>query len=128
MDFFEKQQRAITGNDTVFKSSKRSYLGRTCYITLSGDRLARLNFITSEIHEQYDCFEIAILDKNRGLIDKLMLRFKDIFAAQRVGNDGTKVTPYIWIYAGVASWYKAPTSLEIKKLAQTAHDYIALFT
>ena len=126
MDFFEKQPRAITGNDTVFKSSKRSYLGRTCYIALSGDRLARLNFITSEIHEQYDCFEIAILDKNRGLIDTLLLRFKEIFAAQKVGND-TKVTPYIWIYQGEVSWYKAPTSSEIKKLAQTTHDYIALF-
>ena len=126
MDFFEKQQRILTGNDTVFKSSKRAYLGRACYITLGGDRLARLNFVTSELRDRYDCLEIAILDKNRGLIDKLMLHFKDIFAAQKVGTD-TKVTPYIWIYQGEVSWYKAPTSLEIKMLAQTAHDYIELF-
>lgn len=126
MDFFEKQHRILTGNDTVFKSSKRSYLGRACYITLGGDRLARLNFVTSELRDRYDCLEIAILDKNRGLIDMLLLHFKEIFAAQKVGND-TKVTPYIWIYQGEVSWYKAPTSLEIKKLAQTTHDYIELF-
>ena len=127
MDFFEKQQRILTGNDTVFKSSQRTYLGRACYITLGGERLARLNFVTSDTYEKYDCLEIAILDKNAGLIDKLRLHFKDIFAAQKVGNDGTTVTPHIWIYNGEVKWYKKPTAFEIKALAQTAHDYIALF-
>ena len=127
MNFFEQQLRTITGNDTAFKSAKRTYLGRACYITLGGDRRARLEFATDGTFERYECLEIAILDKNAGLIDKLRLHFKDIFAAQKVGNDGTTVTPHIWIYNGEVKWYKKPTAFEIKALAQTAHDYIALF-
>lgn len=127
MDFFEKQMRVITGSGTALESSKRAYFSRSCYITLGGDRLAKLDFLTGGTYEKYECFEIAILDKNKGCIDKLTLRFKDIFAPQKVGTSDTKVTPYIWIYRGETSWYKQPTIFEIKTLAQTAHDYIALF-
>ena len=127
MDFFEKQMRVITGKGTALESSKRAYIGRSCYITLSGDRLARLDFVLGGTYEKYECLEITILDKNKGCIDKLTLCFEDIFASQRVGNGDTMTTPYIWIYRGETSWYKQPTISEIKTLAQTAHDYISLF-
>ena len=125
MNFFEQQHRVIT-KDSVFKSSACSYIGRSCYIKLSNERLARLDFTTNGTHDNYECYEIAILDKNKGCIDKLRLLFKDYFAAQP-GGCGGKTVPHIWIDLGEASWYKAPTSLEIKKLAQAAREYIALF-
>ncbi len=119
MNFFEQQHRVVT-RDSVFESSACSYIGRSCYIKLGEERLARLDFTTHGTHDKYECYEIAILDRNRGCIDKLILSFKDYFAAQQ----GT--VPHIWIDRE-AEWYKSPTSLEIKKLAQAAREYIALF-
>ena len=125
MNFFEQQHRAVT-KESVFKSSACSYIGRSCYIKLTNERLARLDFTTYDTHDKYECYEIAILDKNKGCIDKLRLLFKDYFAPQLVGGSRTTV-PHIWISDGKASWYKTPTSLEIKTLAKAAHDYITLF-
>ena len=125
MNFFEQQHRVIV-KALAFKSDTSSYLGRSCYIALGGERLARLDFTTHDTHDKYECYEITVLDKNKGCIDKLRLRFKDYFAAQPGGCSGTTV-PHIWIYNGEASWYKKPTDSEIKKLAKAVHDYILLF-
>ena len=119
MNFFEQQHRTIV-KALAFKSDTSSYLGRSCYIALGCERLARLDFTTCGTHDKYECYEIAILDKNKGCIDKLRLCFKDYFAPQQ----GT--VPHIWIDRE-AEWYKKPTDSEIKKLAKAVHDYILLF-
>ena len=125
MNFFEQQHRVIT-KDSAFKSITPSFIGRSCYIPLSDGRLARMDFATCGTSGEFECYEIAILDKNKGCIDKLRLRFRDYFAAQPGGCSNTNV-PHIWIYQGKASWYGSPTASEIKKLAQAAREYIKLF-
>ncbi len=125
MNFFEIQHKTIT-KDTAFKSCSCSYLGRSCYIALSGGQYARLDFVTRGTHDKYEGYEITILDKNKGCIDKLRLLFADYFATPSGRCSGTPI-PYIWIGNGKAEWYVSPTSSEIKKLAQAVREYIRLF-
>lgn len=126
MNFFEQELRRFTGKETAFKSSKPVYAGRACFIPLSGNRRARLEFVTCGTADHFEALDVTILSTTDGQIDHLRLRFKDYFAQRKGGCSGT-VWPHIWIYREKADWYVAPTGLEIKTIAQTAYDYVMLF-
>ena len=126
MNFFEQELRRFTGKDTAFKSRKPVYVGRACSIPLSGNRRARLEFVTRGVADHYDALNVTILSTTDGKIDHLSLRFKD-YCAQRKGGCSGTVTPHIWVYRDETEWYVAPTSLEIKVITQAAYDYIMLF-
>ena len=126
MNFFEQALRHFTGKDTAFKSSKPLYAGRACFIPLSGNRRARLEFVTCGTVGHFEALDVTILSTTDGKIDHLRLRFRDYFAQLKGGCSGT-ICPHIWIYRGEAEWYGTPTSSEIKTIAQAAYDYIMLF-
>ena len=42
MNFFEQELRKLLAKGIAPKSAKVTYIGRTCYLKLSGDRRARL--------------------------------------------------------------------------------------
>lgn len=126
MNFFEQELRRFTGKDTAFKSSKPVYVGHACFISLSGNRRARLEFVTRGVADHYDALNVTILSTTDGRIDILQLRFSEYFAQRKGGCSGT-VTPHIWVYRDETEWYVEPTSLEIKAIAQAAYDYIMLF-
>jgi len=126
MNFFEQELRRFTGKETAFKSSKPLYAGRACFIQLSGNRRARLEFVTCGTADHFEALDVTILSTTDGKIDHLRLRFKD-YCAQRKGGCSGTVWPHIWIYRDETKWYVAPTGLEIKAIAQAAYDYITLF-
>ena len=126
MNFFEQELRRFTGKDTAFKSCKALYVGRTCFIPLSGNRRARLEFATSGVTDHYDALQVTILSTADGKIDCLRLRFSDYFAPQKIGYVGTR-RPHIWVNDGNTRWYGAPTAAEVAAITQAAHDYVMLF-
>ena len=126
MNFFEQELRRFTDKDTAFESSKALYVGRACFIPLSGNRRARLEFVTSGVADHYDALQVTILSTTDGKIDCLRFRFSDFFATRKTGCSGT-CCPHICVGCGEAEWYVAPTAAEIAGLAQAAHDYVMLF-
>ena len=126
MNFFEQELRRFTGKTTAFKSCKALCAGRACFILLSGNRRARLEFVTSGVADHYDALQVTILSTTDGKIDCLRFRFSDFFATRKTGCSGT-CCPHIWVGCGEAEWYVAPTAAEIAGLAQAAHDYVMLF-
>jgi len=126
MNFFERELRRFTGKETAFKSSKPVYAGRACFIQLSGNRRARMEFVTCGTADHFEALDVTILSTTNGKIDHLRLRFNEYFAHRKGGCSGT-TTPHIWVYRGEAEWYTEPTSLEIKAITQAAYDYIMLF-
>ena len=126
MNFFEQELRRFTGKDTAFKSSKPVYAGRACFIPLSGNRRARLEFVTCGYADHFEALDVTILSTTEGKIDLLRLHFRDHFSQRKGGCSGT-VCPHIWVDRGEAEWYVEPTSLEIKTIAKAAYDYIMLF-
>ena len=126
MNFFEQELRRFTDKDTAFESSKALYVGRACFIPLSGNRRARLEFVTSGVADHYDALQVAILSTTDGKIDCLRFRFSDFFAPRKAGCSGI-CCPRIWFDCGKAEWYVAPTAAEVAAIAQAAHDYVMLF-
>ena len=126
MNFFEQELRRFTGKGTAFKSCKALYVGRACFIPLSGNRRARLEFATGGTCDHYEVLQVTILSAADGKIDCLRLRFSDYFAPRKGGCSGT-CRPHIWVDYGKAEWYVAPTAAEIAAITQAAHDYVMLF-
>ena len=61
MNFFEQELRRFTGKTTAFKSCKALCAGRACFILLSGNRRARLEFVTSGVADHYDALQVTIM-------------------------------------------------------------------
>ncbi len=130
MNFFEKELRNLVRLGIAPESSQASFIGRTCYLTLSGDRRARLKFTTCGTADSYAALTITILNSSRGTIDGVRLRFEDYFAEQISTNAhacGSGIQPHIWVYQGEASWYRNPATAEYKPLCAAAKEYIGLF-
>jgi len=126
MNFFEQELRRFMKQGVAPESSKVSYIGRACYLSLSGDRRARLEYTTCGTADHYSALTITILDTNRGAIDTSRLRFEDYFAQQDNGC-GFLLQPHIWLCQGEPSWYRNPAPAEMKALADNAREYIILF-
>ena len=123
-NFFQNELKTLLNRQTAFK--KATYAGRAAFLPLSGNRRARIEFVTRGTADHYEALQITILDKNLGRIDRLWLRFKDYCASQKGGCSGT-VIPHIWVYNGKAEWYRAPSQTELSDLAKDAHDYVMVF-
>ena len=126
MHFFEQALRKLLAKGIAPKSAKVTYIGRTCYLKLSGDRRARLEYRTCGTADHYAALAITILDTNQGAIDTTTLRFEDYFAKQDV-SCGSQITPHVWTCQGVTTWYRNPTAAALNALASAAEEYIALF-
>ena len=125
MNFFEQELRNLMSQGIAPKSSRTSFVGRSCYTTLSGSRMARLEFVTTVTADSYTALTITILDSNQGAIDTQRLRFKDHFALTK-DTFGNRIAPYIWVYRD-PEWYRSPTAADLKNLATAAKEYISLF-
>ena len=125
MNFFEQELRKLLAKGIAPKSAKVTYIGRTCYLKLSGDRRARLEYRTCGTADHYAALAITILDTNQGAIDTTTLRFEDYFAKQDIS--GYQIAPHIWTCQGDTSWYRNPTAAELSDLGNAAKEYIALF-
>lgn len=126
MNFYEQELRRFTGKTTAFKSCKAVYAGRACFIPISGNRRARLEFDTNGYADHYDTLQVTILSTTDGKIDCLRLHFSDFFAPQEVGYSGYR-RPHIWGVRGEPEWCAEPTATEIAAITQAAHDYVMLF-
>lgn len=93
MNFFEKELHRFTGKDTAFKSIKPLYVGRACFLPLSGSRRARMEFVTCGTADRFEALDVTILSTTDGKVDHLRLRFKDYFTAQ-VGSCAGTCIPF----------------------------------
>ena len=126
MNSFEQELRKLLTLGVAPELSQISFLGRSCYATLSQGRLARIEFATCNYADHYTALAITILDSNRGAIDSLRLLFADYFKPQKGGFDD-QIKPYLWMDHGTVSWYRTPSPAEFKNLAAAAKKYISLF-
>ena len=125
MNFFEQELRNLMSQGIAPKLSRTSFVGRSCYTTLSGSRMARLDFVTTGTSDSYTALTITILDSNQGAIDTQRLLFKDHFALTK-DTFGNRIAPYIWVDRN-PEWYRNPTPADLKNLATAAKEYISLF-
>ena len=102
-------------------------VGRTAYVILGNNRLARIEFVTLDIAERYEAIRVTILNTGEGEIDQSEFRFRDFFTPVPLGNGDNKEVPYIWTYREKTEWYVKPNKADYSKLSSDIHRYILLF-
>ncbi len=123
MNYFEKELRAILGNQPFFKGAK--YIGRACITSLDSGTKLKAEFVTCGTADHYEALKLTAINPSDGEIDRLLLRFEDYLNPHMIG--GSKVTPYIWTYNGNSKWYGEPDMTEKIALGDAAQDYTELF-
>ena len=92
--------------------------------SLDRNRQVRAEFVTLGHADHYAALRLTLLDNNQGVVDKLILRFKDIWGKKKIPNnpylrDG--VAPHIWVDGDRIDWYAYhPSQEDYQQLRQIA--------
>ena len=127
-NFFEQELRKLFADGVIIENPK--FVGRACLGSLDGDLRVRAEFITMGIAGHYSALRLTVLNRKEGVVDKSVLRLKDILGKKAVGNPNFRsgVYPYIWDDDGKAEWYAyKPTPADFEALRQAADDYLDVF-
>lgn len=128
-NFFEQELRKLFADSTVIEHPH--FVGRACLGSLGNNLRVRVQFITTQISNQYDALRITIMNRTGGVVDKLTLRMDDVLGIKKIPNNPNfreGVSPHIWIYNGTASWYAyQPTATDYLALREAAASYVEVF-
>ena len=126
MNFFQQQLSDLLTDRRVFAPSKVTFAGRAAFISLTGNRRARVEFVTTSIADHYDAIRVKLLNTQEGVIDQQLFRFEDYFQPMPLGGPNAQV-PHIWTYRGKPEWYRKPDSADRSALQVDIRDYIQVF-
>ena len=104
-NFFEQELRKLFADGAVIHDPV--FVGRACLGGLDRNRQVRAEFVTLGHADHYAALRLTLLDSNQGVVDKLTLRFKDVWGKQKIPNnpylrDG--VDPHIWVDGDRIDW------------------------
>ena len=128
-NFFEQELRKLFADGTIIRDPV--FVGRACLGSLDRNRQVRAEFVTLGHADHYAALRLTLLDNNHGVVDKLILRFKDIWGKKKIPNnpylrDG--VAPHIWVDGDRIDWYAYhPSQEDYQQLRQIASDYVETF-
>src|SRR5699024_9622551 len=107
------------------------FVGRACLGGLDRNRQVRAEFVTLGHADHYAALRLTLLDSNQGVVDKLTLRFKDVWGRQKIPTnpylrDG--VDPHIWVESDrIDSYAYHPFQEDYRQLRQMASDNVETF-
>lgn len=119
MNFFQNEIEKIMDNEYPYS---KSYIGKSCYVRLSG--LKNANVAKIEFHSStsttYDGLQISIINRNVGKIDTTILYFADIIGLRKTDNPNFKegIIPHVW--------QENPTKADWYVYKLTDYDYTLL--
>ena len=105
-NFFEQELRKLFADGTIIRDPV--FVGRACLGSLDRNRQVRAEFVILGHADHYAALRLTLLDNDQGVLDKLTLRFKDVWGKQKIPNnpylrDG--VDPHIWVDGNRIDWY-----------------------
>lgn len=126
MTFFEQELRKIIGNEYP----DATYVGRACYVRLSDMNRAKIQFANCGTADHYEAVQVSILNCKEGVVDKLLLRFRDLLGKKQGSNPNFRdgIIPHIWDDYGIIDWYAYhPNDSDYQHLTDAVTDYLAVF-
>ena len=84
MTFYEQELQKLFGGDKLFAHTR--IVGNTCYGRLTDDIRVKINFQTGIVASHYDRLKVTLLNRNEGVIDNMVLRFRDLWGIKQVSN------------------------------------------
>ena len=106
MTAYEKELRKLFENSDLMDHPQ--YSGRVCVGELGKDLRVRAEFFSTCVANQYNAILLTVLNRTEGVVDRTMLRFKDVWGKKPVPGtpyfrDG--VLAYLWDDRGDVDWY-----------------------
>lgn len=128
-NFFEQELRKLFEDGTVIHDPV--FVGRACVGGLDEGRQVRAEFVTMGHADHYEGLRLTLLDNDKGVVDKLTLRLKELWGRKAVPNNPylkNGVNPHIWVDGDRVEWYAyRPTQADYRTLRQAAGDYLDAF-
>ena len=106
MTVYERELRKLFENSDLIDHPQ--YSGRVCVGELGKDLRVRAEFLSTCVANQYDAIRLTVLNRTEGVVDRTMLRFKDVWGKKPVpGNPNFRsgVMPHLWDDRGDVDWY-----------------------
>ena len=105
-NFFQQELRTLFADGAIIYDPV--FVGRACIGALDERRQVRAEFVRMGYADHYEALRLTLLDNDQGVVDKLTLRFKDVWGKKKIPNnpylrDG--VNPYIWEDGSQTDWY-----------------------
>ena len=121
MTFYERELERIFG-DSDFLSAETVITGKTLISKIGVDLRAKIDFVTINVHKQYEALRLSIINRTQGVIDTHQFDFVDVIGRKN------GYSPQIWESDGQAKWFRfEPTYSDYRKLQSAVEEYIAIF-
>ena len=129
MTVYERELRKLFENSDLIDHPQ--YSGRVCVGELGKDLRVRAEFLSTCVANQYDAIRLTVLNRTEGVVDRTMLRFKDVWGKKPVpGNPNFRsgVMPHLWDDRGDVDWYAYhPSAADYDALRQSIGQYLSAF-
>ena len=129
MTVYERELRKLFENSDLMDRPRFS--GRVCVGELGKDLRVRAEFLSTCVANQYDAIRLTVLNRTEGVVDRTMLRFKDVWGKKPVpGNPNFRsgVMPHLWDDRGDVDWYAYhPSAADYDVLRQSIGQYLSVF-
>ena len=129
MIVYEQERRKLFENSDLMDHPRFS--GRVCVGELGKDLRVRAEFLSTCVANQYDAIRLTVLNRTEGVVDRTMLRFKDVWGKKPVpGNPNFRsgVLPHLWDDRGDVDWYAYhPSVADYDALRQSIGQYLSVF-
>lgn len=110
---------------------KITFLPNCCILTINHHLIAKITYTITTTSNQYDAISVEIINKNKGQIDKLVVKISDIIGIKKI--DKTNIRPHLWKSTicndnDNIDWYTyEPTNTEFEKMYEIVNKYIDTF-
>ena len=128
MTFFERELKKLFGTGANF--SEPRFVGNCCYGRLTDQIRVKINFQTGMVADHYDRLKVTLLNRNEGMIDSMVVKFRDVWGLKNTTNPNFRdgVNPHIWSYGKETSWYVyQPGKEDYKVLSEAIKTYLEVF-
>lgn len=121
MTFYERELEKIFG-ESEFLSAETVITGKTLITKIGVDLRAKVDFVTINVHKQYEALRLSIINRTQGVIDTHQFDFSDVIGLKNGYG------PQIWESDGKAKWFRYDlTYQDYRKLQGAVEAYIAMF-
>ena len=129
MTVYERELRKLFENSDLMDHPQ--YSGRVCVGELGKDLRVRAEFFSTCVANQYNAIRLTVLNRTEGVVDRTLLRFKDVWGKKPVpGNPNFRsgVMPHLWDDRGDVDWYAYhPSAADYDVLRQSIGQYLSVF-
>ena len=127
-NFFEEELRKLFGNGEAICNPV--FLGNVCAGTLDGDLRVRAEFAATEEKDEYDALLVRVINRGGGEIDRLTLRFADVWGKkprQKSPQTVEDTEPCVVAFANRADWVVTPDDEDRRILRERVGQYLNVY-